>query len=67
MIDYEIVRQSVKIFKKLEKLAEVERVSSQEILMCAIKQGFLPPITKGAISKKERLEFIGKTVQKKRE
>ena len=67
MIDYEIVRQSVKIFKKLEKLVELEGVSSHEILMCAIKQGFLPPITNGAISKKERLEFIGKTVQKKRE
>ena len=58
MIDYEIVRQSVKIFKQLEKLIKSEGVSSQEILRCALRQGFLPPITKGAISKKKRVEFI---------
>lgn len=62
MIDYEIVRQSVKIFKKLEKLVDSEGVSSHEILMCALKQGFLPPITKGAISKKKQYEFVNNAI-----
>ena len=62
MIDYEIVRQSVEIFKKLEKLVEVEGVSGQGILICAIKQGFLPPIGKRAIGRKERNEFISSAI-----